>query len=188
MGARRQAATAVGVPGSANASIWIVEPDSSQPFRKLIELSGEVRPRGITWTREGSSLIFGRREALSDFVLFERLENRFRADDKAAATGSPVFRSEVQAVLCRSPQLIYSLKPADQWVPTGENLGHQPSLRFGRRLSAVACCEEGRDGGPAPFGLRLASHYFIRTLRRPPVIEQWCRHGGSIEGAPGTFT
>jgi serine/threonine protein kinase len=63
---------AVGVPGSANASVWIVEPDSSQPFRKLIELAGEVRPRGITWTSDGSSLIFGRQEALSDLVLFER--------------------------------------------------------------------------------------------------------------------
>jgi eukaryotic-like serine/threonine-protein kinase len=63
---------AVGVPGSANSSIWIVEPDSSQPFRKLIELPGEVRPRGITWTSDGSTLIFGRQEALSDLVLFER--------------------------------------------------------------------------------------------------------------------
>jgi len=65
---------AVGVPGSADASIWIVEPDSSQPFRKLIELPGEVRPRGVTWTSDGSSLIFGRQEALSDLVLFERPE------------------------------------------------------------------------------------------------------------------
>jgi len=65
---------AVGVPGSADASIWIVEPDSSQPFRKLIELPGEVRPRGVTWTSDGSSLIFGTQEALSDLVLFERPE------------------------------------------------------------------------------------------------------------------
>ena len=65
---------AVGVPGSADASIWIVEPDSSQPFRKLIQLPGEVRPRGVTWTSDGSSLIFGRQEALSDLVLFERPE------------------------------------------------------------------------------------------------------------------
>jgi Tol biopolymer transport system component len=65
---------AVGVPGSANASIWIVEPDSSQPFRKLVELAGEVRPRGITWTSDGSLLILGRQEALSDLVLFERPE------------------------------------------------------------------------------------------------------------------
>ena len=63
---------AVGVPGSANASIWIVEPDSAHPFRKLVELAGEVRPRGITWTSDGSSLVFGRQEALSDLVLFER--------------------------------------------------------------------------------------------------------------------
>jgi Tol biopolymer transport system component len=64
----------VGVPGSANASIWIVEPDNSQPFRKLVELGGEVRPRGITWRSDGSSLVFGRQEALSDLVLFERPE------------------------------------------------------------------------------------------------------------------
>ena len=63
---------AVGVPGSANASIWIVEPESAEPFRKLIEFPGEVRPRGITWTSDGSSLVFGRQEALSDLVLFER--------------------------------------------------------------------------------------------------------------------
>jgi Tol biopolymer transport system component len=69
---------AVGVPGSANASIWIVEPDSPEPFRKLIELPGEVRPRSITWTRDGSSLIFGRQEALSDLVLFERVERDSR--------------------------------------------------------------------------------------------------------------
>ena len=65
---------AVGVPGSANASIWIVEPESSEPFRKLIEFPGEVRPRGIAWTSDGSSLVFGRQEALSDLVLFERQE------------------------------------------------------------------------------------------------------------------
>jgi Tol biopolymer transport system component len=65
---------AVGVPGSANASIWIVEAAGSEPFRKLIELPGEVRPRGITWTSDGSSLVFGRQEALSDLVLFERQE------------------------------------------------------------------------------------------------------------------
>jgi serine/threonine protein kinase/Tol biopolymer transport system component len=62
---------AVGVPGSANASIWIVQPDGPQPFRQLIEFSGEVRPRGLTWTSDGASLVFGRQEALSDIVLFE---------------------------------------------------------------------------------------------------------------------
>src|SRR4029453_18253347 len=62
---------AVGVPGSANASIWVVEPDSSEPFRKLIEFPGEVRPRGITWTSDGSSLVVGRQEALSDLLFFD---------------------------------------------------------------------------------------------------------------------
>jgi Tol biopolymer transport system component len=67
-----QRLAAVGVPGSANASIWIVAPDSFSPFRKLMELPAEVRPRGITWTGDGSSLIFGRQEGLSDLVLFQR--------------------------------------------------------------------------------------------------------------------
>jgi eukaryotic-like serine/threonine-protein kinase len=67
-------AAAVGVPGSANAAIWIVEPDGAEPFRKLIELPAQVRPRGITWTSDGSSLMFGRQEALSDVVLFQRPE------------------------------------------------------------------------------------------------------------------
>ncbi|PYQ44478.1 MAG: hypothetical protein DMF77_07085 [Acidobacteria bacterium] len=63
---------AVGVPGSSKATFWIVSPESSPPFRKLIELPEEVRPRGITWTSDGSALIFGRQETLSDLVLFER--------------------------------------------------------------------------------------------------------------------
>jgi Tol biopolymer transport system component len=63
---------AVGVPGSANAAIWIVQRDSPQPFRKLLELSGDVRPRGLTWAADGVSLLFGREETLSDLVLFER--------------------------------------------------------------------------------------------------------------------
>jgi len=69
---------AIGVPGSANASIWIVQPDSAEPFRKLLELPGDIRPRGVTWTNDGSSLIFGSQEALSDLVLFERTAQRAR--------------------------------------------------------------------------------------------------------------
>jgi hypothetical protein len=65
---------AVGVLGSANAAIWIVEPEGAEPFRKLIDLPAEVRPRGITWTSDGASLIFGRQEALSDLALFQRPE------------------------------------------------------------------------------------------------------------------
>jgi hypothetical protein len=80
------AAGAVGVPGTANASIWIVEPDSSHPFRKLIELSGEVPPRAITWTSDGSSLILGRQAALSDLVLFERQLRRSSRHSVASAT------------------------------------------------------------------------------------------------------
>jgi Tol biopolymer transport system component len=63
---------AVSVTGNGNAIIWIVEPQGREPFRRLMELPGAVRPRGITWTIDGSSLIFGRQEAISDLVVCAR--------------------------------------------------------------------------------------------------------------------
>jgi serine/threonine protein kinase len=53
------------------ASIWIVEPDAREPFRKLLELPVSVRPRGITWSADGSSVIIAKQEMPSDIVLFD---------------------------------------------------------------------------------------------------------------------
>jgi hypothetical protein len=59
------------VPANAPAAIWIVEPDARAPFRKLIELKPTIRPRGVTWTTDGSRLIIASQEQISDLVLHE---------------------------------------------------------------------------------------------------------------------
>jgi len=59
------------VPANAPAVIWIVDPSAAIPFRKLTELKPTVRPRGLTWTTDGSRLILARQEPLSDLVLHE---------------------------------------------------------------------------------------------------------------------
>jgi hypothetical protein len=63
---------AVNIPANGAASIWIVEPEGREPFKKLTDLPTSVnRPQGITWTADGSAVIFGKQEANSDIVLFD---------------------------------------------------------------------------------------------------------------------
>lgn len=57
---------------AAVEGLWIVEPEAAQPFRKVTEFTGGRRPRGMTWTRDGSSLIVAIEETRGDIVLFER--------------------------------------------------------------------------------------------------------------------
>jgi Tol biopolymer transport system component len=53
------------------ASIWIVTPDSKDPFRKLVELPVGPRIRGISWTPDGKALIFGQHDSIGDIVLMD---------------------------------------------------------------------------------------------------------------------
>jgi len=53
------------------ASLWLVDPEASIPFRKLVELPPGPRIRGVTWTRDGSALIIGQHDASSDIVLLD---------------------------------------------------------------------------------------------------------------------
>jgi Tol biopolymer transport system component len=53
------------------ASIWIVEPDAREPFRKLLDLPVNVRIRGLTWSPDGTAVIIARQEMPSDIVLFD---------------------------------------------------------------------------------------------------------------------
>jgi TolB protein len=62
---------AVSMVVTANAQIWIVDPDAPTAFQKLLELPAGVRIRGITWTPDGSSVIFAKQEPFSDIVLFD---------------------------------------------------------------------------------------------------------------------
>ena len=55
----------------APAAIWIVEPDASNPYRKVIDLPPGPRIRGIAWTRDGTALIVGKHETASAIVLLD---------------------------------------------------------------------------------------------------------------------
>ncbi len=64
---------AVSLPGNQTATIWIVTPGGAMPFMKLIDLPTGVSMRGVTWSRDGSSLIIGHIRWSGDIVLAERL-------------------------------------------------------------------------------------------------------------------
>ena len=58
---------------AAVEGLWMIEPDSREPFRKLARpLPGGQRLHGVTWTRDGSSVIVAIEETRGDLVLFER--------------------------------------------------------------------------------------------------------------------
>jgi serine/threonine protein kinase len=59
------------VPANRPGGLWIVEPEGKTPFRKVIEFPSTMRPRGLTWTRDGSAVIVAQQESLSDLVLYE---------------------------------------------------------------------------------------------------------------------
>ena len=59
------------VPANAVSAIWIVEPGAATPFRRVIEFEPTVRPRGLTWTRDGTRLIMSSEASMSDLVLHE---------------------------------------------------------------------------------------------------------------------
>jgi Tol biopolymer transport system component len=62
----------VALPGAANGSIWIIEPRSAVPYRKLMDLPAGVFLRGLTWARDGGSFIVGRYRWAGDIFLAER--------------------------------------------------------------------------------------------------------------------
>ena len=63
---------AVSLPGAFSGSIWIVDPASATPFRKLLDLTAGVLLRGMTWSRDGSSLVVGRIQGAGDIFYAER--------------------------------------------------------------------------------------------------------------------
>src|SRR5262245_48374324 len=63
---------AVVVQGTETPSIWIVEPESNTPYRKVLEFAGGPRIRGVIWTRGGDAIIIGNHDvAASDIVMLE---------------------------------------------------------------------------------------------------------------------
>jgi len=66
----------VSLPGAFSGSIWIVEPEGATPFRKLLDLTAGVYLRGMSWSRDGASLIIGRIQSSGDIFLAERSVKR----------------------------------------------------------------------------------------------------------------
>ena len=67
---KRIAATVL--PGSGSGSLWIVDPASQKPYRKVLDLPDGVFTRGITWSTDGKSLILGTYRSSGDIFLAER--------------------------------------------------------------------------------------------------------------------
>jgi eukaryotic-like serine/threonine-protein kinase len=63
---------AVALPGAARGSIWIVDPNSPSPYRKLLDLPAGTFLRGLTWARDGSSFVVGSYRWSGDIFLAER--------------------------------------------------------------------------------------------------------------------
>ena len=58
--------------GAGIGSLWIVEPASPKPYRKLLDFEAGVFTRGITWSNDGTSLILGTYRWSGDIFLAER--------------------------------------------------------------------------------------------------------------------
>ncbi len=63
---------AVGIPAAADAFIHVVEPESAEPFRRLLTLAAPSQVRGIAWSPDAGSILYGDHQPSSDIVLFDR--------------------------------------------------------------------------------------------------------------------
>jgi eukaryotic-like serine/threonine-protein kinase len=61
-----------GNSGIREPAIFVVEPDGSEPFQKLVTPGISSRIRGISWSPDGGSLVIGQYERRSDVVLLTR--------------------------------------------------------------------------------------------------------------------
>ena len=55
--------------GTETPSIWVVRPDASNPYRKVVEFTGGPRIRGISWTNNDTIVIGKHDVASSDVVV-----------------------------------------------------------------------------------------------------------------------
>jgi len=60
------------LPGSAPGSLWIVDPADADPYRRILELPAATHVRGLSWTRDGTSLTTGVVTRTADIVLAEK--------------------------------------------------------------------------------------------------------------------
>lgn len=63
---------AAALPGAGSGALWIIDPASSKPYRKLLDLPSGVFTRGLTWSHDGRSLTFGTYQWAGDIFLAEQ--------------------------------------------------------------------------------------------------------------------
>ena len=61
----------IGNSGVVLKSAWIFDPRGRQPARRVFDFPVDVRLRGVTWARDGQSLVVGQHRGTGDIVLFE---------------------------------------------------------------------------------------------------------------------
>jgi Periplasmic component of the Tol biopolymer transport system len=61
----------ISTPSNGPAQIWIVQPQAAQPFRKLIDLPHDTRPRGMTWSKDGRNVIIANQQYSGDIVMYD---------------------------------------------------------------------------------------------------------------------
>jgi hypothetical protein len=61
----------VSLAGAFPGAVWIIDPDTATS-RKLVDLGPTDLARGVTWSRDGSSVIVGLIQRSGDIFLAER--------------------------------------------------------------------------------------------------------------------
>jgi serine/threonine protein kinase/dipeptidyl aminopeptidase/acylaminoacyl peptidase len=59
---------------TSTASVWLVDPEASDPFRELVDFPPGARILGIAWTHDGSALIVGKQQRSSAVVILDRTQ------------------------------------------------------------------------------------------------------------------
>jgi Tol biopolymer transport system component len=63
---------AAALPGAGAGTLWTVDPANPEPYQKLLDLPTGVFVRGLAWSHDGRSLVFGRYRWSGDIFLAER--------------------------------------------------------------------------------------------------------------------
>ena len=74
---------AAALPGATAGSVWIIEPSNPSPYRKLMDLPAGEFLRGLTWARDGLSIIVGRYRLSGD--IFSPNDRRLRDESVGTA-------------------------------------------------------------------------------------------------------
>jgi len=61
----------ISMPANGPAQIWIAQPQAAQPFRKLIDLPNDTRPRGLTWSKDAKNVIIANQQYSGDIVMYD---------------------------------------------------------------------------------------------------------------------